>query len=159
MVNAVLGCRRQIGSLGKLLIPIGISVAYALWIYFTDLSLGGRLTSLLSAYFFPPFGKESIIPLGLALGYSPMLLASSIIMIDFLTALFLAWNFTLIYRIPLLGWCVRRTEAQGKKILVERRWNQEVLFDWAIYLYGYSTSGNRSPDHNPNWQDYGAWSM
>lgn len=108
--------------IGKLVIPIGASAAYVIWVHLADLTAGGRLLPLLTAYVVPPFGKESIIPLALALGVSPVFFVFSIILIDFLVALFLAWNFHLTHRIPLVGWYLKRAELHGERILATKTW-------------------------------------
>ena len=57
------------------IIGIGIIVGVGLML---DGSRKGLYWSLVSAYFFPPLGKESVIPLGIGSGFSPLFMALSI---------------------------------------------------------------------------------
>jgi len=70
------------------------------------------------AYFFPPLGKESIIPIGVSGGeitiplynqqiivtsINPLIMALTIAFIDIVVALFLVWNYDLAEKIPIIG--------------------------------------------------------
>ena len=57
---------------------------------------------LVTAYFFPPLGKETIIPAGLAAGINPIFMALSIAFVDIIVSLFLIWNYDLVKKIPIL---------------------------------------------------------
>ena len=61
------------------------------------------MAGLIVAYLLPPAGKETVIPLGIALGIPWWYMAISIAMIDIETGLFMALNFDLAYRLPFLG--------------------------------------------------------
>jgi len=62
-----------------------------------------RYYSFISAYFFPPLGKETVIPAGVGLGIDPLIMALSIAFVDIIVALFLMWNYDLAKKIPLIG--------------------------------------------------------
>lgn len=51
---------------------------------------------LMGLYFFPPLGKESIIPMGVGFGIEPALMAFSIAFVDIVVGLFFALNFDLL---------------------------------------------------------------
>ena len=70
------------------------------------------------AYFFPPLGKESVIPIGVSGGeltipiinqhivvpsIYPLVMALTIAFVDIIVALFLLWNYDLAKKIPLVG--------------------------------------------------------
>jgi hypothetical protein len=57
---------------------------------------------LITGYFFPPFGKESIIPAGVALGIHPVVMALSIAFVDIVVAYFLYGTMTLQKKFQLL---------------------------------------------------------
>lgn len=61
------------------------------------------MLGLMVAYILPPAGKETVIPIGIALGIPWWYMAFSIALIDIETGLFMALNFDLAYRIPYLG--------------------------------------------------------
>ena len=74
-----------------------------------------KLWPLLGMYFFPPLGKESVIPMGIALGIHPILMALSIAFIDSVVSLFVVWNYDLTKKIPLIGGFINKVEELGKK--------------------------------------------
>ena len=61
------------------------------------------MIGLMVAYILPPAGKETVIPVGIALGIPWWYMALSIAMIDIETGLFMALNFDLAFKIPYLG--------------------------------------------------------
>ena len=57
-----------------------------------------------AAYFIPPAGKESIIPIAILMGYPWWLITTVIFLIDVAAvSLFEVWNFDLAMKIPLIG--------------------------------------------------------
>jgi len=82
------------------------------------LILGG----LLLAYFIPPSGKESIIPLGIVLGIPWQIMAASVVALDVFTGLFMILNLDFAFRIPYLGPWIAMILGQGKDILARRPW-------------------------------------
>ena len=69
---------KLLARLGKFFIPIllGIGVLWGIGFLLNE-SLRVKFWSLSAAYFFPPLGKESVIPAGVALGIDPLLMALS----------------------------------------------------------------------------------
>lgn len=114
-------------GLAKAAIPLFIAAVYALYIYSLG-ETGKILLPLLAAYFFPPFGKESVIPLGISLGIHPALMALSIAVVDILVGLFLLWNYKALYYIPLLGKWARKTELKAQKMIVEGKGFSKLAF-------------------------------
>jgi hypothetical protein len=126
------------------MIPPIIAAFYVLILWFSlpfeasKIILGG-----MTAYFFPPLGKESVIPLSIialkSLGYdgiflNVVLVPFSVAFIDIIVALFLAWNFDLALKIPLLGPWMKKMEDAGRKRMKESRWQGALLF-WGIVLF------------------------
>jgi uncharacterized membrane protein len=68
-------------------------------------------------YLIPPAGKESIIPWGIAEGFHPLAMAGTVLLMDFVCALFIAWNYPLAKRIPILGRYIAYVEKVGSKKL------------------------------------------
>jgi uncharacterized membrane protein len=77
---------------------------------------------LLLAYFIPPSGKESIIPLGIIVGIPWYLMAASVVVLDVLAGLFMILNLDIAFRIPYLGPWIARVLAGGKGFLAGRPW-------------------------------------
>jgi uncharacterized membrane protein len=82
------------------------------------LILGG----LMVAYFIPPSGKESIIPIGIGLGIPWWLMALTLTLLDVITALFMIMNFALMLRVPRLGPWIEKTTATSREFVAEHPW-------------------------------------
>jgi uncharacterized membrane protein len=82
------------------------------------LILGG----LMLAYFVPPSGKESIIPIGIGFGIPWWLMALTLTLLDVITALFMIMNFALMLRVPRLGPWIEKTTATSREFMAERPW-------------------------------------
>jgi len=96
----------------------------------TMLALG----ALILAYELPPAGKETIIPLGILLGYPWYAVAGSIVVVDLVMGLFMVWNFDLAERIPLVGPWVTRFIHGGHDFLAERPWLTPLYFFGVVFL-------------------------
>lgn len=130
--------------LAKFLFPIilGFGV-YRIWGYFSsDL---GKIWPLLVAYFFPPFGKETVIPLGIGIlekgltipilnlhvvpvSINPISMALSVAFIDIIIALFLVWNYDLAKKIPIIGKFMIKVEEKGKNVEEKYGWVKPFRF-------------------------------
>lgn len=84
--------------------------------------------SLLAAYFFPPLGKESVIPLGVAAGIHPMVMALSVAFIDIIVALFLMWNYKFAKKIPFIGPFIEKVETIGRNSSNKYSWIKPLRF-------------------------------
>ncbi len=82
------------------------------------LILGG----LMLAYYVPPAGKESIIPIGIGLGIPWWLMAITVILLDVITSLFMIMNFVLMLRVPRLGPWIEKTTLTGREFMEEHPW-------------------------------------
>jgi uncharacterized membrane protein len=100
---------------------------------------------LIVAYFFPPFGKETIIPLGIGLlkegltvpllnihvqpvSVNPLSIAFAIAFVDIVVALFLVWNYDLAKKIPLVGKFMEKVEKIGKRSEDKYGWIKPLRF-------------------------------
>lgn len=82
------------------------------------LILGG----LMIAYFIPPSGKESLIPVGIALGIPWWLMACTLAFLDVVTGLFMILNFDFALRLPYVGPWISRFLESGPAFMAERPW-------------------------------------
>jgi uncharacterized membrane protein len=82
------------------------------------LILGG----LIIAYYIPPSGKESLIPVGIALGIPWWLMAATLAILDVITSLFIIANLPLVLKLPRLGPWISRFLASGEVFMAERPW-------------------------------------
>jgi hypothetical protein len=113
----------------RVLLPVALAFA---WYFGCSLFLSREaalvLGGLLIAYFIPPSGKESVIPLGVVLGLPWQLMAASVVVLDVLTGLFMILNLDVAFRIPYLGPWIARFLAGGRALLAGRPW----LSRWRI---------------------------
>ena len=93
-------------------------------------------------YFFPPLGKESVIPLAIAEGVNPLLIASAIAFIDIMVGLFLVWNFDLARKIPLIGKFICRIESRGNEILTKKPWVERLAFTGIVLFVMFPFQGS-----------------
>lgn len=113
----------------KFIFPIAVGIsAIALLGLTLDNDTWMKLWPLMTAYFFPPLGKESVIPIGIARGLNPALIALSIAFIDIVVSLFVVWNYYFIKKIPILGKFVERVEDLWRKGSKKYRWIKPLRF-------------------------------
>ena len=115
MIHLVLPCIIGVGVVGS----VG---------YFFAHDVQGKYWSLVSAYFFPPLGKETIIPAGIIAGIHPLVIALSIAFVDFIVALFLIWNYDLAKGIPFVGAFMKKVETIGKTSSNKYSWIRPLRF-------------------------------
>jgi len=131
-------------ALTKIFFPfvLGFGV-FGIWSMFSNtISI---IWPLIAAYFFPPFGKETIIPLGIGLlkngltvpiinlhvapvSVDPWSIALSIAFVDIVVALFLVWNYDLAKKIPIVGNFMEKVERIGKKSEDKYSWIKPLRF-------------------------------
>lgn len=113
----------------KFMVPfiIGIAVVGILGMIQTG-HMKGVYWSLVSAYFFPPLGKESVIPTGIVLGFDPLFMALSIAFVDIIVALFLVWNYDFAKEIPFVGRFISKVENIGRKSSSKYAWIKPLEF-------------------------------
>jgi uncharacterized membrane protein len=87
-----------------------------------------RFWPLITTYFFPPLGKESVIPTGVGLGINPLVMALSIAFVDIIVALFLLWNYDPAKKIPLVGKFMIKVENIGKSSSDKYSWIKPLRF-------------------------------
>lgn len=136
--------------LAKFVVPfiIGLGVFGVLGFILVEIGDEGTwmtLWPLIIAYFFPPFGKETVIPLGVGIlgkgitvpilnlnisagQVNPVLMALSIAFVDIVVALFLVWNYDLAKKIPFVGKFMLRLEEKGKNAEAKYGWVKPLRF-------------------------------
>jgi hypothetical protein len=80
------------------------------------------MVGLMVAYILPPAGKETVIPLGIALGIPWWYIALSITLIDFETGLFMTLNFEYIHGIPVIGPIIRDLTEKTTEMIQRHHW-------------------------------------
>lgn len=120
---------KAIVNIGKIVVPaiIGIGVIGIVGLLLEN-TLRIQYWPLVSAYFFPPLGKETIIPTGIALGINPLVMALSIAFVDIIVALFLIWNYDLAKKIPIVGKFMIKVENIGKNSSDKYSWITPLRF-------------------------------
>jgi uncharacterized membrane protein len=107
-----------------LVLSLHLTVMYATLPYNLLLTMLG----LMVAYILPPAGKETVIPLGIALGIPWWYMALSIVMIDIETGLFMALNFELAYKIPFLGKLLADLTEKTRLFIERHPWLAGLYF-------------------------------
>ncbi len=130
--------------IAKFFLPIivGFTVYGFWWILTDEIS---KIWPLLLAYFFPPFGKETIIPLAVGfldegltvpflniylepMNVNPFTIAMAVAFIDIVIAWFLVWNYDLAKKIPFVGKFMERVERIGKNSSDKYSWVKPLRF-------------------------------
>jgi len=117
-----------------LIFPVAVAVAFAVVLFITlPQKLFLILDGLIVAYLLPPAGKETVIPVGIALGIPWWYMALTIVAVDMIAALFMALNFDLLYRVPWLGPLLSNLTKKTRQLLLSHRWLASLWF-FAIVL-------------------------
>jgi uncharacterized membrane protein len=129
-------------------IIVGFGVYGIWWILSEEIS---RIWPLLVAYFFPPFGKETIIPLAIGffdegvtvpllnisiepMSINPLTIALAVAFIDIVVAWFLVWNYDLAKKIPFVGKFMQKVEDIGRSSSDKYGWFKTLRF-FGIVLF------------------------
>lgn len=115
-----------------------VFLCFLLMPYDSALLLGG----LMLGYLIPPAGKESIVPLGIALGFPWWLIAFSIGLMDVLAGLFMALNCDVAVRIPLLGRWILRFLEKGNDFVSKRPWLEKFYFSGVVLFVMFPLQGS-----------------
>lgn len=105
----------------RMFVPFLAGGLYFAILRFTGIEGADRLIQTMLAYIVPPFGKESVIPIGVSIGINPLLVVASIAVLDFLSALFVYWNYDLLKRNRRIGSMLSRIEEKSQKT-IKGRW-------------------------------------
>ncbi|MDO9549841.1 MAG: small multi-drug export protein [Methanoregula sp.] len=100
------------------------------------------MIGLMITYLLPPAGKETVIPIGIALGIPWWYMALSIVMIDVETGLFMALNFDLTYRIPFLGPLLLDTTKKTEQFITNHPWFAGLWFFAIVLMVGVPFLGS-----------------
>lgn len=100
------------------------------------------MIGLMITYLLPPAGKETVIPIGIALGIPWWYMALSIVMIDVETGLFMALNFDLMYRIPFLGPLLSDTTKKTGLFITNHPWFAGLWFFAIVLMVGVPFLGS-----------------
>ncbi|OPY35703.1 MAG: hypothetical protein A4E35_02274 [Methanoregula sp. PtaU1.Bin051] len=118
-----------------LLLPIAVLAIHLLVLYLLltpqqfTLALG-----LMVAYILPPAGKETVIPIGIVFGIPWWLMAIAVAFIDIETGLFMAYNFDLVYWIPVFGQWLENFTRSGRTFIETHGWIRKLYFSGIVFL-------------------------
>ena len=128
----------------KFFAPFAIAILGIIILYIVvNRESAGKLFFLMIAYFFPPLGKESLIPIGVSGGditvplinhqlvvtpIHPLVMALTIAFVDIVVALFLLWNYDLAKKIPIIGKFIIKIESIGEKSSSKYNWIKPLRF-------------------------------
>lgn len=106
---------------------LGALLILTLWIMYDNQQFI-QIVSLIFLYFFPPAGKESIIPAAIALGFSWQTVCYVFTYVDMVLCLFMLWNFNFVCKIPILGRWVYFLVQNGSNYLSKHSWVERFCF-------------------------------
>lgn len=115
------------------LLILFVLLPYDVW-----LILGG----LLIAYILPPAGKESVIPIGIAVGVPWYIMALSVALMDVLAGIFMALNFDIALKIPGVGGWIRKFIAGGEEFFRKRPWLERFYFMGVVMFVMFPLQGS-----------------
>jgi len=95
---------------------------YMDWEMFWDFGGGSVI------YFFPPAGKETVVPGMVSQGVPPHWVVVNIVFIDMVVSLFLIWNFDYVKRVPLFGDLLRFVERKAQAYLKEKTFAKGMIY-------------------------------
>jgi uncharacterized membrane protein len=127
----------------RILFPFLLGIPYVFLLYFALpyeqwLVIGG----LMVAYILPPAGKESVIPIGIAVGFPWWMMAFTIALLDILAGIFMALNFDIALKIPGLGGWIRRFIANGEQFFARRPWLERFYFTGVVLFVMFPLQGS-----------------
>jgi len=106
----------------------------------------------MAAYFFPPAGKESVIPIMVnLLRESPHSFSAfeaiftgtiAIAFVDIITGLFLMWNFDYFVKVPVLGPILLKMEVKGHAYLEKKGWVRRLAFVGVVLFVIFPFQGS-----------------
>ncbi|MDH7593084.1 MAG: small multi-drug export protein [Methanomicrobiales archaeon] len=130
-------------SLFRIVLPFFIGLIYLVLIHAAlPWEEFRNMTLLMIAYLVPPAGKESVIPAGIALGLPVWVVVPSIAILDILAGLFIALNFDLALKIPLLGRWIENFLRCGQQFLSERKWLERLYFIGIVIFVMFPLQGS-----------------
>lgn len=126
-------------------IPFGLCGVFVL-VTFLLLPLNEFLIlfGMMVAYVVPPAGRETVIPLAIVLGIPWWLIAATLAFLDFAGGLFMAWNFPLALKIPIVGPWIRQFMEAGQTYLAERPWLEKLYFLGLVLFVSIPFEGSGS---------------
>ncbi len=99
---------------------------------------------MMVAYVVPPAGRETVIPVSILLGIPWWLIASTLAFLDFAGGLFMAWNFSLVQKIPFVGEWITRFMTAGRVYLDRRPWLERFYLLGLILFVSMPLEGSGS---------------
>ncbi len=125
--------------LKRLMLLILPPLIYLTFVY-SIVRLNYYLAGFLIAYFLPPAGKESIIPLMISYlhDYGVLALAITVLLItatDTFTAFYVIWNFDIILLIPKIGDIIRMLEVKARKFIEEYDLTRNTYLGLFIFVF------------------------
>lgn len=109
---------------------------YLLFLILEPQGIFWKVSGGMFAYFFPPAGKESVIPVVVSSlrsnHLSPVviitLVASTIAYVDIVTSYFLLWNLYIVKKVPVIGKWMIKFETFGAQKMKEKPWVKKLAF-------------------------------
>lgn len=133
--------KSKIVILFQLVFPLALA---AIFIILTYMYIQDKLEiySLLVAYYVPPAGKESIIPIATSIGITPLAISLAITANDMLVCLFMIWNMTYLKKLPYVGKGLVYSEKKGREMAKKYRSFRSIEFIGLIIFIAFPFKGS-----------------
>ena len=102
----------------KFLFPVFLWIlSYAIAQIIWRAEVGDQWFTYSFMYLVPPFGKETIIPMGMNNGFVPLTMAFTVAFVDLWVAMLITWNYWYITKIPKVGGYLGKAEEKGSNMM------------------------------------------
>jgi uncharacterized membrane protein len=122
--------------------PIIVLIGIVFLFLILEFGVFTHVGGLMLAYFFPPLGKESVIPIGVAAGLNPILIGLAIAFVDIFVAIFLLWNYDFAKLMPALGPWMEKIEKKGGDKFQKHKWLENLAFVGLVLFVMFPFQGS-----------------
>jgi uncharacterized membrane protein len=125
----------------QLVFPLALAIIFVTltYLYIQDKL---EIYSLLVAYYVPPAGKESIIPIATSIGIRPLAISLAITANDMLICLFMIWNMTYLKKLPYIGKGLSYSEQKGRELAKKYKTFRNIEFIGLLLFIAFPFKGS-----------------
>lgn len=126
-------------------IVVGIAYLFILW-SILDPSTFRNIAAVMAAEFFPPSSIEFAVPLGYFLGLNPYVIIGIMVFQNVLSAVFIIWNYHLLFHIPKAGKYVLKFRDKCHGIIEKKKFGKHtsILALFLFFLAPFKGTGSVS---------------
>jgi len=118
----------------SIVLPFLAGISYFATLKGIGMENADQLIQVIVAYMVPPLGKESIIPLGVSIGIHPMMLVASIVIVDFLSAMFVYLNYDLLKKNRRIRQLLDKVEKKSQNTIRNKWFGKAWWFGVGLFM-------------------------